>query len=189
MKVRQWIRGQKPLEKTSFPVQLFRWNCYFSLSFQNNDWLLCRWLCCWWRFKGAGVRASGRSPPLPLYNRPFCHFPSHPATSLPQAVAIIVSHWEAEAERKIISLIVSRIKLYVWSWRWRFWKMGYCRDWSLSLALGWAGREKDRERVRWLLWRCDEIRGRRVMIWSRSQSDPTDYYVFMCNEKNQGKEM
>ena len=86
----------------------------FLCLFKNNDWLLCRWLCCWWRFKGAGVRASGRSPPLPLYNRPFCHFPSHPATSLPQAVAIIVSHWEAEAERKIISLIVSRIKLYVY---------------------------------------------------------------------------
>ena len=58
----------------------------------------------------------------------FCHFPSHPATSLPQAVAIIVSHWEAEVERKIISLIVSRIKFYVWSWRWRFWWIGYCKD-------------------------------------------------------------
>ena len=155
----------------------------FLCLFKNNDWLLCRWLCCWWRFKGAGVRASGRSPPLPLYNRPFCHFPSHPATSLPQAVPIIVSHWEAEVERKIISLIVSRIKLYVYL------KVeGGDFDGSI-IALGWAGREKDRERVRWLLWRCDEIRGRRVMIWSRSQSDPTDYYVFMCNEKNQGKEM
>ena len=46
----------------------------FLCLFKNNDWLLCRWLCCWWRFKGAGVRASGRSPPLPLYNRPFLPF-------------------------------------------------------------------------------------------------------------------